>query len=65
MTSNFYELTKRTYTRGDMSEIGNKLGKKLDEFEDKITYLEAEKSDLLSKIEMLKKQHEEKEKEWR
>ena len=65
MTSNFYELTKRTYTRGDMSEIGNKLGKKLDEFEDKITDLEAEKSDLLSKIEMLKKQHEEKEKEWR
>ena len=28
--NNFYKVDKRTYTRGDITEIGNKIGKKLD-----------------------------------
>lgn len=35
---NFYKLDKMTYSRGDVSEIGNKLGKKLDELEHIIDY---------------------------
>lgn len=35
---NFYKLDKMTYSRGDVSEIGNKLGKKLDELEHMIDY---------------------------
>ena len=35
---NFYKLDKMTYSRGDVSEIGNKLGKKLDELEYIIDY---------------------------
>ena len=35
---NFYKLDKITYSRGDVSEIGNKLGKKLDELEHMIDY---------------------------
>ena len=33
MPNNFYKVEKRTYTRGDISEIGNKIGKKLDEMD--------------------------------
>ena len=65
MTQNFYELTKRTYTRGDISEIGNKLGKKLDELEKRISDLGNEKLDLEKKIEMLDRRHLEKERDWR
>ena len=35
---NFYKLDKMTYSRGDVSEIGNKIGKKLDELEYMIEY---------------------------
>ena len=35
---NFYKLDKITYSRGDVSEIGNKMGKKLDELEHMIDY---------------------------
>lgn len=35
---NFYKLDKTMYTRGDISEIGNKLGKKLDDLEACIDY---------------------------
>lgn len=35
---NFYKLEKVTYSRGDVSEIGNKLGKKMDELEHMIDY---------------------------
>ena len=35
---NFYKLDKITYSRGDVSEIGNKMGKKLDELEHMVDY---------------------------
>ena len=51
--SNFYKLDKITYSRGDISEIGHKMGKKLDELEHMIDYerrkniqSQKEKSDL-------------------
>lgn len=35
---NFYKLDKMTYSRGDISEVGNKMGKKLDELEAMVEY---------------------------
>lgn len=35
---NFYKLDKTMYTRGDISEIGSKIGKKLDDLEACIDY---------------------------
>ena len=34
----FYKLDKVTYTRADISEIGHKLGRKLDDLEHLIDY---------------------------
>ena len=35
---NFYKLDKLTYSRGDISELGTKLGKRLDELEHMVDF---------------------------
>ena len=35
---NFYKLDKITYSRADVSEIGNKMGKKIDELEHMVDF---------------------------